>query len=247
MLRRSDFKNNTRLLITNLEMVSLLLAFSLILFFLFPGKQILDYAIEEKDNLELAELYLKKIYEKYPEKEEIFLALAETYIKNNKLVEAEKLIKQSNFKDPNTRFKIEMLNIKVKIEKLKNEEEFEEIYNFFIQNAKRFSKEDMDIVYDFNKHLIERKIKDKVCSFMIDFYNNHNNRNLKNEIAFRYINFLRKNLLISSCYKNLENFYEIALENNELAYQIIKLYLEAGKPFLASEFAYKVLKRKKVI
>lgn len=248
MLKKSNYENNGWELITNFEVLGIILIFSFVLYILFPGERILSYALTEKSNTELSELYLKNIYEKYPQKTDILFALLELYIKNNKINEAKRILPKQLFKDENINFKLQLLNIKLKIKNLEeNDVDINEIYDFFIKSANKFSINNIDIVYEFNQKLIDLKRKKQSCSFMIDFFDNQTNKIIKKEIGLEYIRFLKRNLLISDCYLNVKKFEDFAINNDELSYEIIRLYLEAAKPNLASEFAYKVMKNKNII
>lgn len=246
MSKKLNYENDEKDLISNFEIFGIIILFSFVLFILFPGERILDYALNEKNNTELSELYLKNIYEKYPRKLDIFFILVELYIKNNKINEAKKLLSNISFKDENINFKIQLLNIKLKMME-ENENFIEDIYNFFITNARKFSINETKIIYEFNQKLFELKRKEQACYFMIEFFNNNDKKDVRKEIVIEYIRFLKRNELISKCYLNIKKFEDLAMNDDYLAYEIIKLYLEANKPILASDFAYKIMKKKGII
>ncbi|MCX7698455.1 MAG: tetratricopeptide repeat protein [Candidatus Goldbacteria bacterium] len=248
MLKKSSYKNNSQEIITNFEILTIVLIFSFILYILFPNDKIINYAISEKNNIELAEIYLKNLHKKYPQKPEIFFGLVEMYLKNNKINEASELLSQKKFKNSEIDFKIQILQLKIKILNTReyNEKTYKEIYNFLIKNANRLNDEYIQIVYDFNKKLINSVYQDP-CKFMIDFFNSNTNDKIRKKVILNFIREIKENSKVINCYHYLRNFEEFALNDDELSYHIIKLYLEAGKPDLAADFAYKVMKNKKIL
>lgn len=248
MSKKLKYENKEKYLITNTEISGIVIVFSFILYIIFPGEKILNYALNEKYNAELSELYLKSIYEKYPQKTNILFALVELYLKNDKIDEARRILSKAYFKDEAINFKIELLKTKLKIKTLdKNEELINEIYNFFIKNKEKLSLADIALIFHFNQKLIDLKNKKKPCNLIIELFHNHADKTFKKNIALEYISFLKRNELILDCYSNVKHFEDFALENDDLSYEIIKLYLEAGKPSLASEFSYKVMKNKGIL
>jgi len=85
---------------TNLEIIAIIIAFLLILFFLFPKGNLQNVVLKESSNYDLTISYLKSLMVSNPKNQRFKSALLELYLKTGKIEELEKLLnKIGNSKD----------------------------------------------------------------------------------------------------------------------------------------------------
>lgn len=242
-------------IIKNYEIFLIVVVFSTILYFLFPSKTLLEYALNENSNFKLAEIYLKNISEKYNSNPDILIALASIYLKNNKYTQAEDVIKKINTDDNEKKLIIEFYITKIKIHNLTSQtpdDEIERIYSFlenfshikFKDNYPEWNFDFKAEIFNLIENLYSNRKDKTAVKFTINFFNKCNDNSLKKQIILNHLKLLRKYNLITAHVNSISHFEDFALKDDELSYEIIRFYQEANKINLASDFSLKAIKHR---
>jgi hypothetical protein len=88
----SQFRVNNKPIITKLELLGLLVLFSLMLVFLFPKDKVTDLIEKESSNYDLSMVYLENLIRSYPENTHYKIMLANLYFKLGKFDKADTLL-----------------------------------------------------------------------------------------------------------------------------------------------------------
>lgn len=241
-------------IIKNYEIFFIFVLFLFIMYIIFPEKSIIKYSLNERTNLNLAEMYLENISNKYPERNDISVALLQLYIKEKKYFKARELIEKLKRNNLNNDL-INFYYLKIKLLTLtpKNyNKEIKEIYSFFINILKRDNemKNQIDIIteiFNFTEKLYELKKEKDAVKFTLSFFYNSSDKSTKKQILLKYIEMLRKHNLMPVYVKTLKQFEEFSLDDDRLSYEIMKSYIQSNKIFMASNFSLKIMKRKKIL
>lgn len=241
-------------IINNYEIFILCAVFLYVMYVIFPENRIVEYALNEKQNLKLVEMYLKNISDKYPEKTNISFALIELYIREKKYFKANQLIAKMRALNIKDRL-IDFYSLKIKLLTIapqNSDKEIEEIYEVLIEVFKKDDvlKNKIDFrteILNFIENLYEIKKEKVALKFTLKFFYDSSDKLLKKQILLKHIEMLKKNNLMLNYVKSLKEFEDFALDDDRLSYEIIKFYIESNRIDMASDFSMKVMRKKKVL
>ncbi len=240
--------------ISDFEIFSIFIIFSFLLYSLYPGKKLTEYAINEDKNYDLTEIYLKNIYQKYPENVDLLFALSNIYLKRGKTTHARELIQKIvNINDTEIKDKATLYLSRIRL--------------YSINPASSNFKEDMiylENYYSSEPFLAnpekEKYLKEYASVFIRmglykegfeSFYRILTARERSQEytnMVFKELTRIMKagNMLKEKAIK-LSVFETLLSKDDESANELIEIYLQAGKPDMARSYSLKILKLKKLI
>lgn len=234
------------------EIFFIFLVFSFLFYVLYPGEKLTEYAIKENRNLDLTELYLKNITRKYSQNTEAFFALADIYLKQGKPQKAmETLTPLNRLNDRTLTLRLELYKARIKLYSLTesnvSNSDLTDLKNYYCSLDFWSLSQKEELLNEYASKLIGLKLYDQAFDSL--FLAIKTSRNMEDaRIALKTaVKSLRAGALVkkkAADFKNVENFF---IKDDESSNEILKVYLEAGRPDMAREYAVKILKFRKII
>ncbi|GAB4029261.1 MAG: hypothetical protein Fur0012_03390 [Elusimicrobiota bacterium] len=234
------------------EIFFIFLIFSFLFYALYPGEKLTEYAVKENRNLDLTELYLKNITKKYSQDKEAFFALADIYLKQGKPQKAaEVLIPLARINDKALKDRLDLYRARTVLYSLDEQKnlvsDLENLKNYYCSSGFWALNKKEELLDEYASKLISLKLYDEAFDSL--FAAIKKSRNLEDaKIALKTaLKSLRTGGLVkkrAADFKNIENLFTA---DDEAANEILKVYLEAGRPDMAREYAIKILKLRKII
>lgn len=240
--------------ITNKELLGIIIIFSAILYFLFPGDKIFEYAINENKNLDLTKFYLKNIIKKYPYKNEAYFALTEIQIKLGEYQEAQKTISPLSFiNDPEVKSKTRMYLSRISLRTLRMEkdekikkEKIKNIFDYYLSSDFKNSQNKQELLEELYLELSYLKEFELIKNLTFMFLKG-DTFEIKKIAFLNYLKILRENNILKNEVNSFKNFEDIFLSDDETLVDLLKAYMESSKIDLARNLALKIMERKKIL